>query len=154
MKLTIFVSALALTGSTSAFAADKLGESCAGTETVQVGSQAAKTTPYTIAFSADLEANSYCYDKCGSDQTYAISESSSDVIQLANLHRGGQERVLTFDRRTATLSDFQSFDAGLGRVIRRASAQCRAAAYHEPVNPAGLPDRSVPTFIPHHTMFR
>lgn len=154
MKLIIFVSALALAGSTSASAADKLGESCTGTETVQVGSQAAKTTPYIIAFSVDLEAKSYCYDKCGSDQTYAVSDSSSNPIQLANLHDGGQERVLTFDRRTATLSDFQSFDPGLGRVVRRASAQCRTAAFHEPAKNAGSLDHSIPTSIPHHTMFR
>jgi hypothetical protein len=132
MKLVILVSALALCGASSASASDQFGEICTGTETVQVGTQAPKSVPYTLTFSADLRAGSYCYDKCGSDQTYIVSNSSSDPVKLADLSSGGQERMLTFDRRNAVLTDYQSFDAGLGRIVRKASAQCRPAAFHQP----------------------
>lgn len=132
MKLAILASALALVGSPPAYAADKIGESCSGTETVQIGSQAPQTVPYAITFSADLAAKAYCYDKCGPDQTYAISDSTPALVKLADLDRGSQKRRMTFDRRSARLTDYQAFDAGLGPVVRNATATCRAAPFHEP----------------------
>lgn len=136
MKLAILVSALALAGPTTSLAADRIGEACSGTETVQVGTQAPTTVPYALTFSADLSAKSYCYDKCGPDQSYAIGDSGSDPVKLADMDHGGQTRLITFDRRTGVLSDYQSFDAGLGRIVRKASARCRSATFHEPATPA------------------
>ncbi|MEN3749636.1 hypothetical protein TPR58_20855 [Sphingomonas sp. HF-S3] len=133
MKPALVVAALALAGSTPALAADRIGERCTGTETLQVGAKPPTHVPYTLSFSADLAAGTYCYDRCGADQSYRISEARSNPVKLANLHRGGQERLLTFDRRTAALSDDQRFESGLGRVVRKAQATCVPAAFHQPV---------------------
>lgn len=136
MKLAIFASTLALIGSTSAYRIDKIGESCSGTETLQIGTQAPLTVPFALTFSADLSAKSYCYDRCGPDQTFAISDNTSDPIKLADLDHAGQTRAMTFDRRSGMLTDYENFDGGLGRVVRKALARCRAVAFRQP---AALP---------------
>ncbi|MET0246013.1 MAG: hypothetical protein ABW182_04620 [Sphingomonas sp.] len=133
MKPALVVAALALAGSTPAIAADRIGERCTGTETLQVGAKPPTRVPYTFSFSADLTAGTYCYDRCGADQSYRISDARSNPVKLSSVHRGGQERLLTFDRRTATLSDDQRFESGLGRIVRMARATCVPAAFHEPV---------------------
>ena len=110
----------------------RIAEACSGTETVQIGTQPAKTVPYAITFSADLAGKRYCYDACGKDQTYPISDPLSQPIKLADLDRGNQVRRITFDPATATLSDYQVFDAGLGKVTRQALGTCKPAEFHAP----------------------
>lgn len=114
---------------------ERIAEACAGTETVQIGAQPAKTLPYTLTFSADLKRGSYCYDACGKDQTYPIADAKAQPIKLADLDRGGQVRHLTFDPATATLNDFQTFDVGLGKVTRQALGVCKPATFHAPWSP-------------------
>lgn len=133
MKPALAFAALALAGSTPALAADRIGERCTGTEMLQVGTRPATRVPYTFSFSADLAAGTYCYDRCGADQSYRISDARSNPVKLSSVHRGDQERLLSFDRRTATLSDDQRFESGLGRIVRRARATCVPAAYRQPV---------------------
>lgn len=136
MRCIAGFSVLMLIGSTSAYGADKIGESCSGTEAVQIGAQAPKIVPYSLVFSADLTAGSYCYDKCGPDQTYAISSSTADSIKLADMDGGGQKRLIVFDRRSAELTDYQVINV-LERVVRNAKATCVAAAFREPAPLAG-----------------
>jgi hypothetical protein len=125
----LFVS-LPATGSRSG---DRISEICSGTEIVQVGSQPARTVPYSLDFSADLTSGRYCYDRCGPDQSYPISDTRSSLIVLASLDHGGQVRHLTYDRRAQSLSDDQRFDAPLvGTIIRKAVATCKAAPFHVP----------------------
>jgi len=132
MKLVAFAVALVSIGSTSAFAADEIGERCAGTEAVQVGTRLPQTRPYSLDFSADLANKSYCYDKCLREQTYAISDAASNPIKLADLDQGGQTRRLTFDRNRSVLTDYQVITARLIKVVRNASATCQAAKFHQP----------------------
>lgn len=137
MKLIALVLVLVSIESTSAFAADQIGERCTGTETVQVGTQPPRTLAYSLNFSADLVSKSYCYDKCRREQTYAISDATSNPLKLADLDRGGQTRRLTFDRDTSVLTDYQVVAAGPVKVVRNALAKCRAAKFHQP--PADTP---------------
>jgi len=143
MRIAILVSALALMTTTSAVAADKIGETCSGTETVQVGTQPPKTARYALTFSANLKTKSYCYDTCRRDQTYAISDVASDPIKLADLdaddgQAGSQKRLITFDRRSGTLTDSQVIQLGaLGKAVRHATAKCHPSAFHQP---APLPE--------------
>jgi hypothetical protein len=133
MKLAVIPCALALLAATAAHATDDIGEACTGTETLKIGTQPERTVPYALTFSADLTAGSYCYGKCGPDQTYPIASSASDPIKLADLDKGGQVRHITFDRRSSVLIDEQRYDAGLiGPIVRNASAVCKAAPFHEP----------------------
>lgn len=137
MKLTAMALALVSIGPTSVFAADRVAERCSGTETVQVGTQPPQTLAYSLNFSADLVRKSYCYDKCRREQTYAISDATSNPMKLADLDRGGQTRRLTFDRDASVLTDYQVIAAGPVKVVRNASAKCRAAKFHQP--PADAP---------------
>jgi hypothetical protein len=45
---------------TPALAASTFGEVCSGSEVLQVGSQPARTVPYHLEFSADLQTRSSC----------------------------------------------------------------------------------------------
>ena len=130
MRYAICAFALATLGSTSAYGQDQFGERCSGTETIQVGAGAPKIVPYALKFSADLAAGYYCYAQCKSDQTYAISDRASNPIKLADV-RGSQSRLMTFDRRTAILTDHQNIRL-LKNTKRSAKATCRAAAFHKP----------------------
>lgn len=140
MKIAFLACAFALTVPASAMAADQFGETCSGTETIQAGSQPPKTEPYSLTFSADLKAKSYCYDRCGPDQTFIISDSSSNTIKLADLNAdngqvGSQKRSIIFDRQSGKLTDFQLMNLGaLGKVIRHATAQCHPSVFHEPAS--------------------
>lgn len=111
---------------------DRFGETCSGTETVTIGSQPPRTLPYTLAFSADLGVRRYCYDACGAGQSFAIADATTTPIRLADLDRGSQSRHLFFDRAAQTLTDDQSFDAGLGLVTRHAKASCHEAPFTAP----------------------
>ncbi|HWU74740.1 MAG TPA: hypothetical protein VN137_14750 [Sphingomonas sp.] len=133
MKLVVLAVALVSLGSTSALAADQVGERCTGTETVQVGTQPPRTIAYSLNFSVDLASKSYCYDKCLPEQTYAISDATSNPLKLADLDRGGQTRRLTFDRNKSVLTDYQVIAGGLVKVVRNASATCQAAKFHRPL---------------------
>jgi hypothetical protein len=132
VKLIVLALTLVSIGSTSAFAPDKVSESCTGTETVQIGAQLPKTLPYSLDFSADLSSKSYCYDKCDRAETYAISDATSNPIQLADLDGGGQTRRLIYDRNKSVLTDYQIIAAGPIRVVRNASATCKPAKFREP----------------------
>lgn len=132
MKLIAMALALVSIGPTSVFAADRVAERCTGTETVQVGTQPPQTLAYSLNFSADLVRKSYCYDKCRREQTYAISDATSNPMKLADLDRGGQTRRLTFDRDASALIDYQVIAAGPVKVVRNASAKCRTAKFHQP----------------------
>ena len=123
--------ALATLVSTSAWGQDRIGESCSGTETVEVGASAPKVVPYFLAFSANLLTGYYCYAQCRPEQTYAINDRLSDPIKLADVHRGNQTRLITFSRKAGTLTDDQVLQL-FGTVRRSARATCRAAAFHEP----------------------
>jgi hypothetical protein len=117
---------------TPALAASTFGEVCSGSEVLQVGSQPARTVPYHLEFSADLQTRSYCYGACGKNESYPISDPTSKPIVLTNIHVGSTVRYLTFDPQTSRVEDYQSIDAGLVVVKRQASASCTAAAFHEP----------------------
>lgn len=133
MPTTISLALIAaLTLSGSPVPTDRIAEACTGTETVQLGTNPARSAPYSLTFSADLTRKSYCYDVCGKDQTYPISDAGARPIKLAELDRAGQVRHLTYDPATATLTDCQQFDAGLGTMRRKARATCKPATFHAP----------------------
>ncbi|MHA6721095.1 hypothetical protein ACX40Y_16810 [Sphingomonas sp. RS6] len=130
--------ALAFAAPPADAAADRIGETCTGTETVRVGNRRAQLVPYTLDFSADLKAQSWCYGGCGPHQTFAIARSDDSAVQLADVNAasiepGDQRRSIRFDRRSNTLTDDQSMDLGrMGSIIRHATARCRASAFHAP----------------------
>ena len=130
--LIVLASTLAVLAGGSAAGSDTFGENCSGTETVQLTDHPPTTIPYALTFSVDLGAKTYCYDRCGSDQTFAIDDIGSDRIRLADQHREGQVRELIFDRRAGSLTDHQIFDAGLGPIVRSASATCRSTPFRKP----------------------
>ncbi|EIZ78873.1 hypothetical protein WSK_2416 [Novosphingobium sp. Rr 2-17] len=133
MRLAILPCAIALLASTVAYADDDIGETCDGPGTLQVGNQAPRDLPYTLTFSADLTTGSYCYDKCGPDQTHAIADSTSPLIKLADFHSAKIVRLTTFDRRTSVLTDYYTLDLGrIGKTVRRASVTCRPAPFQAP----------------------
>jgi hypothetical protein len=131
MRYTFCALALLTLGSTSASGQDQFGESCSGTETIQVGANAPQVVPYALIFSADLAAGYYCYAECKPQQTYAIKDRMSDPIKLADMRGNYQDRLLTFDRRTAVLTDHQTIRL-LGITTRDAKANCRSTAFHKP----------------------
>jgi hypothetical protein len=132
MRYALYAFALVVLGPTSAYGQDQFGESCSGTETVQAGTSAPQVVPYAITFSADLAAGYYCYAACTPQQTYAIKDPVSDPIKLADVSGGNQDRLLTFDRRNAVLTDHQTIRL-LGTTTRNAKAICRPAAFHKPM---------------------
>jgi len=132
MKLIASAFVLVSVGSAPVLAADKVSESCAGTETVQVGAQPPKTLPYLLNFSADLSSRLYCYDKCVREQTYKISDAGSNPIKLADVDGAGQTRRLVYNRSTSVLTDYQIIATGPMRIVRNASATCKAAKFQEP----------------------
>lgn len=132
MRSAICALAVMIFGSTSAYAQDRIGESCSGTETIQVGASAPKVVRYALKFSADPATGYYCYAECRPGQTYAIADRKSVPMKLADVHAGNQIRLMTFDRRTAILTDHQVIQL-LGSTTRTATATCRAAAFHEPM---------------------
>jgi len=124
----------------SAQAADRFGETCTGSEVVKVGPGRARTMPYELTLSVDLKAGRYCYGACGPDQTFAIADTTSDPIRLADLETGGQKRLILFAPDSGKLTDRQSYSIGpLGAVERTATAECRAATYRAvpPLRTAG-----------------
>lgn len=140
MKIAVLACVVALTVPTSAVAADQFGETCSGTETIEVGTQPPKTGPYSLTFSADLKTKSYCYGPCGPEETYVISDSTSNPIKLADINPdngqvGGQKRSIVFDPQSGKLTDYQFMNlGGLGGVTKRATAQCHPSAFHEPAS--------------------
>lgn len=116
---------LSIFASPPLFAAQPINEECHGTETVKMGNAEPKSRPYTLAFKADLAANTYCYAACQKEQTYPIADAKSSPMKLADMEKGGQERHLNFDRASGKLTDHQVFDAGLGTVTRNAIAICK-----------------------------
>lgn len=131
MRYAVCAFALAALGSTSASAQDQFAESCTGTETVQFDTNAPMVVPYTITFSADLAAGYYCYAECSPQQTYPIKDRASYPIKLADTQTPEQDRLITFDRKTATLTDYQIIRV-VGTTIRNAKATCLTAAFHKP----------------------
>ena len=117
---------------TPVLAEQTFGETCTGTEIVQIGAQNPKTLPYNLTFSADLKGRAYCYGPCGKDQSFQITDAAAVPIRLADLDNAGQVRRLTFDPRTSTVSDYQVFKAGMAVVTRRASATCEKSVFHAP----------------------
>jgi len=117
---------------TPVLAAPTFGEVCSGSEELQIGSQPARTVPYHLEFSADLQARSYCYGACGKNESYPISDPTSKPIVLTNIHAGSTVRYLTFDPETSMVRDYQSIGAGFVVVKRQASGSCTTAAFHEP----------------------
>lgn len=130
MRYAAYAFALAILRSTSACGQDQFGERCSGTETIEVDSKTPKVVPYTLTFSADLTAGYYCYADCKPEQTYAIRDHASDLIKLAEIG-GDQPRLMTFNRKTAILTDHQIIRS-LGTIERTAKATCRASAFHKP----------------------
>ena len=131
MRYEVWAIALAMLGSQPAYGQDEVGETCSGTETVQLGVDAPKVVPYTLTFSADLASGYYCYAECRPDQTYAIKDSKSDPIKFADLNAGSQTRLITFDRKISVLKDYQVFTV-IYTVRRNARATCRPAPFHKP----------------------
>lgn len=122
---------LAVLLSTPAFGQDRIGETCSGTETIEAGTSAPKTVPYSLTFSMDLKSGYYCYAECKPEQTYAISDRLSDPIKLADVHAGSQARLTTFSRKSRLLADDQVIQV-LGTMKRSARATCQPSAFHEP----------------------
>jgi hypothetical protein len=115
---------------------DRFGESCTGSESVRVGSQAERHLPFHIELSIDLTKNAYCYAQCGRQQSFRIADASSVPIKLADSGAPGQARRLIFDRATRQLTDDQSFEFGaMGPIVRHASATCRTAPFRTPAEP-------------------
>lgn len=131
MKHALCAFVLATMGSTSAYGEHQIAESCSGTETIQVGDEAPTTAPYTLTFSADLAAGYYCFAECKPEQTYRIKHRASNPIKLTDMISGLQRRQITFDRKTAVLTDRQVLTV-LGTVKRDAKAACRPAIFHKP----------------------
>lgn len=117
--------------STSAFGQDRISETCSGTETIEAGTSAPTTVPYSLTFSMDLKSGYYCYAECKPEQTYAIRDWLSDPIKLADVHAGNQTRLTTFSRKSRLLADDQVVQV-LGTVKRSARATCQPSAFHEP----------------------
>ena len=136
MRCAVGILALAAFGSSTAYAQDRIGEICSGKETIQIGASPPKVAPYSLTFSADLVTGYYCYAECKPTQTYRIKDRTSDPIKLADLHDKGQTRVITFDRRQETLTDYQNMQV-FGAFIRNAKATCRAATFREPTSLQG-----------------
>lgn len=125
---------LLLTG--AAGGPDRFGESCTGSESVQVGQRIEKNVPFHIELSIDLRTNSYCYGACGKGQSYPIADLSSSRIKLADARVPNQMRRLTFDRATQHLTDEQRVELGpMGAVVRHAFATCRRAPFRTPAAP-------------------
>ena len=129
MRYAVF--ALALFGPNAVYGQDQLGETCNGTETVSINGGASKVHPYTLDFSVDLATGYYCYAECKPDQTYAIKNRNSDPIKLGDTNGGPYERLITFDRKTSTLTDHQIIKL-VGRIETVYSATCRTSTFHEP----------------------
>lgn len=132
MKYALCAIAVATITSTPAFAQDQLAESCDGTERIQFGANTQKNAPYTLSFSVDLATGYYCYSECKPEQTYRIKDRASNPIKLADLNAGSQIRQITFDRKTAVLTDHQVFTV-FATIRRDAKATCRPAIFHKPI---------------------
>lgn len=130
-----FASLLLASAVSAAPPPDRFGETCTGSESVQVGAQAPKQAPYEITLSIDLAHKTYCYAACGRDQTYPVADPSSTPIRLADTDVPSQMRRLTLDRGTSRLTDEQRVTLGAMRVVRHASATCKPAAFQQPPTP-------------------
>ena len=130
MPLWILIGALmSPVGATS----QQFGETCAGTEVVQVGSQPPKTVPYALTFSVDLSNQTYCAGRCDKGSSWRIRAVSPGVITLADVPGGGaQSRHTTFDVAHAKLEDSQVIKLGAETVSRRAIATCKPAPFRSP----------------------
>ena len=111
----------------------QLARRCTGSETVQVGDQKPRKVPYALTFSVDLAARRYCYGVCGPEQTFPMpARQPSGRIVLAAFDIPAQARNLVFDPRSETLTDDLRIDFGLGSIVHRARATCKAAVFHQP----------------------
>ena len=128
--------ALVFLASTPVFGQDRIGATCSGTETIDPGTGIPKVVPYSLTLSINLKTGYYCYAECRPEQTYAISNRSSDPIKLADVHGGSQTRLTTFSRKSRLLTDDQVIQV-LGTVKRSAKATCQPSAFHEPTSPPG-----------------
>jgi len=129
------VAVLAL-GATPAMAADRIAETCSGSEMVQIGSQPARMLPYSVSFSADLATGYVCYGECKPEHTYRIADARADPIKLADLNIPGQQvHLITFDPKTSRLTDRMEVDLLHVKTTRLASVSCEASAFSEPPVP-------------------
>lgn len=131
MKVALFFIALMLPISASAASPDKFAETCVGTEMILAENVPPKTVPYSITFSVDLASGYYCYAECKPQQTYKISDPASNPIKLADVRGGPWIRLMTFDRKSETLTDHQVTNV-LTRVEGLSKATCRAATFQQP----------------------
>ena len=76
---------LLASASTAVAGASQFGESCVGTEIVQVDGQPAKNLPYSLVFSVDTKRKLYCYGECLEGQTYSVSDPLSSPMKLADI---------------------------------------------------------------------
>ncbi|HKR92417.1 hypothetical protein [Novosphingobium sp.] len=109
---------------------NRFGESCRGFEAIRIGNGQPRTLPYRLDFSVDLTLKSYCYAYCRPDQTYPVADPVSSPLKLADLDQGGEVRRIAFDRKTARLVDYQVFETPIGKIERRANADCVLTAFH------------------------
>jgi hypothetical protein len=129
-----WISFAAVVGSTIAAPTTPLqfGETCTGTEVVQVGSQPPKTIPYTLTFSIDLARKLYCANACDAPSTYRIKAVAPRLITLADIEGGPQSRHMTLKLPQSKLEDVQLIKSSLGDVSRKATATCKSAPFHAP----------------------
>lgn len=128
---------LLASASTAVAGASQFGESCVGTEIVQVDGQPAKNLPYSLVFSVDTKRKLYCYGECLEGQTYSVSDPLSSPMKLADIDVGVQVRHITFDRVSSKIADYQVIDAKVWKLTRRASGTCKPAPFR---SPRGQPD--------------
>ena len=131
MRYAVVAFAIAIVGSTSAYAQHHIGEICSGKETIQVGTNAKRIFTYKLNFSADLASGYYCYADCKPEQTFPIKDRTSDPIKLTDLSAGTQTRKMTFNQKTGILTDYQTYTV-LATTKRSVRAACRPAAFHQP----------------------
>jgi len=125
---------LCLAGAASGRPHQQFAETCQGQEVVTATHAAPITRPFTARFSADLTAGVVCYNQCTAIDTFRFKPGQSGVIRLAEVSSPTQDRLTTFDLKTARLEDHQVLRV-LGVITREARASCRPAAYRQPVLP-------------------
>lgn len=127
----VLISVLGVT-SAQAQTADRIAETCHGSEIITTVGKGPTCKPFAVDFSADLKGGYVCYGDCKPAQTFSIKTGqTNNPIVLSDVNSPSQSRSITFDRRTSTLVDHQVINL-LVNIKREAVASCRPMAYRQP----------------------
>ena len=126
---------LSIASAASAQDAAKFTIACKGTEKLRIGNQPERKVSFAITLSVDLEKKLFCYSACAREQTYKIADAAADPILLASVAQPSQSRQTTFSRGHMKLTDDQRTEAGVGAIVRHASASCKPAPFVPPAAP-------------------